>query len=158
MKLTRRDFSLMAAAAAALSRVPGALAQNSEHTKDPLFINLDQVKWELDDPKNPDSGGIAILRVDPVTQATQLLIRNPPGEYVPRHWHSANETNTVIRGNYIFECDGKKMEQGPGSFNYIPARMIHRLWCKSGEPGLDFITVDGKWDINWVNDPDAPKK
>ena len=158
MKLTRRDFSLMAAATA-LSRVPGALAQKPEHTQEPIFINLDQANWELDDPKKgPDSPGIAVLHVDPVTQATQLLIRNAPGEYIPRHWHSANETNTILRGNYIFECDGKKVEQGPGSFNYIPARMVHRAWVKEGEPGLDFITVDGKWDINWVVDPDRPKK
>ena len=157
MKLTRRNFSLIVPAAA-LAQASLARAQKPGHSRDPLFVNLDQVKWELDDPANPNSPGIAILRVDPVTQATQLLIRNAPGEYIPLHWHSANETNTILRGRYIFECEGKKVEQGPGSFNYIPARMIHRAWCKDGEPGLDFITVDGKWDINWVEDPDRPRK
>ena len=86
MKLTRRNFSLIVPAAA-LAQTSLAMAQKPGHSRDPLFVNLDQVKWMLDDPANPNSPAIAILRVDSVTEATQLLIRNAPGEYIPLHWH-----------------------------------------------------------------------
>ena len=42
----------------------------------------------------PDLGDaspeIAILHVDPKTEATQLLIRTPKALHVRQHWHSAN--------------------------------------------------------------------
>jgi hypothetical protein len=43
------------------------------------------------------------------------------------------------------------MEFGPGSFNYMPAKMVHEAWLPAGS--LTFITVDGAWDINWVEGP-----
>ena len=50
----------------------------------------------------PDLGDaspeIAILHVDPNTEATQLLIRTPKALHVRKHWHSANETHTMISG------------------------------------------------------------
>jgi quercetin dioxygenase-like cupin family protein len=67
------------------------------------------------------------------------------------HWHSANETHTVIKGTMVFEHDGQPHELGPGGFNYIPARTRHQAW--SSDDALVFITVDGPWDVNWVNGP-----
>ena len=118
----------------------------------PLFLKLQDVKWER---IIPDLGAmspeIAILRVDPKTQATHLLIRTPKGIHVRKHWHSANETHTMIRGTAVFECDGKKMELGPGGFNFMPAKMVHEAWLPEGS--LTFITVDAGWDVNWVEGP-----
>ena len=98
-----------------------------------------------------DSPQISILRVDPKTQATHLLIRVPEQMHVPLHWHSANETHTVIQGTWVFEHEGQRHELGPGGFNYLPARMPHQAW------GLDhalvFITVDAGWDVKWVSGP-----
>ena len=87
-----------------------------------------------------DSPQAAILRVDPKTQATQLLIRMPKRMHVPVHWHSANETHTVIKGTMVFEHGGQPHELGPGGFNYIPARTPHQAW--SSDDALVFITVD----------------
>ena len=83
-----------------------------------------------------------------------------PQEFVPRHWHSANETITLIRGTFIMEHNdsGNKMELDAGSFAYIPAKMIHQAWTKPDEDALYFITVDGKWDINWVDEPEKATK
>jgi mannose-6-phosphate isomerase-like protein (cupin superfamily) len=67
---------------------------------------------------------------------------------VRKHWHSANETHTIIKGTAAFECDGKRLELGPGSFNYMPSKMVHEAWLPKGS--LTFITVDGAWDVNWV--------
>jgi mannose-6-phosphate isomerase-like protein (cupin superfamily) len=71
----------------------------------------------------PDLGDaspeIAILHVDPKTEATQLLIRTPKALHVRQHWHSANETHTMITGNATFAYEGNRVELGPGGFNYM---------------------------------------
>jgi quercetin dioxygenase-like cupin family protein len=101
-----------------------------------------------------DSPQISILRVDSKTNATQLLIRTPKKMHVPIHWHSANETHTMIQGTAVFDHDGQREQLGPGGFNYIPAKMKHQAWTSEGM--VVFITVDGPWDVNWVGDP--PRK
>ena len=115
----------------------------------PMFMKLQDVKWNKILPDLGEaSPEIAILRVDPRTQATQLLIRTPKGIHVRKHWHTANETHTMIVGTATFACDGKRAEIGPGGFNFMPARMVHEAWLPAGS--LTFITVDGAWDVNWV--------
>jgi len=94
---------------------------------------------------------ISILRVAPATKATHLLIRVPKQMHVPMHWHSANETHTVIRGNWTFEHEGMRDQLGPGGFNYIPSKMPHQAWASND--ALVFITVDSAWDVNWVSGP-----
>ena len=41
-----------------------------------------------------------------------------------------------------------KVELEPGGFNYMPARMEHEARTTPGP--VVFITVDGAWDVNWV--------
>ena len=110
------------------------------------------LQWQPIVPElGADSPQVSVLRVDPKTQATQLLIRIPKQMHVPMHWHSANETHTVIKGTMVFEHEGKRHELGPGGFNYLPARMHHQAWCS--DDALVFITVDSGWDVNWVSGP-----
>ena len=124
----------------------GAGAPQGAHAR------LEDLTWEIMVPELGDaSPRAAILRVDPKTRATQLLIHMPKRMHVPVHWHSANETHTVIKGTMVFEHGGQPHELGPGGFNYIPARTPHQAW--SSDDALVFITVDGGWDVNWVNDP-----
>ncbi len=115
-------------------------------------VDIRNIQWQKIVPElGVDSPEIAILRVDPQTQATHLLIRNPRKMHVPSHWHSANETHTVLAGTMVFECEGKRDVLVPGSFNFIPAKMVHQAWLPDG--GLVFITVDSSWDVNWVTGP-----
>jgi len=115
----------------------------------PLFQTLSQAQWNRMLPDLGDgSPEIAILHVDPNTHATELLIRSPKGLHVRKHWHSANETHTMIIGKATFGCEGNKVELEPGGFNYMPARMVHEAWTTPGS--VVFITVDGPWDVNWV--------
>jgi quercetin dioxygenase-like cupin family protein len=139
-------FTVVAVAApAAQSGAPAKPGQG-------MHAKYEDVKWQTMVPElGAESPQAAILRVDPATQATQLLIRIPKQMHVPMHWHSANETHTVIRGNFTFEHDGMRHQLGPGGFNYIPARKNHQAW--SSDDSLVFITVDGAWDVNWVNGP-----
>jgi quercetin dioxygenase-like cupin family protein len=121
-------------------------------TPQALFRNYEDFTWSKILPDLGESSPeICILGVDPKTQATKLMIRAPKGIHVRKHWHSANETHTVILGTQVFACEGKRIEQGPGSFNYMPARMVHEAWLPAGS--LVFITVDGAWDVNWVEGP-----
>ena len=121
-------------------------------TPQALFRNYQDFKWNRILPDlGENSPEICILVVDPKTQATKLMIRAPKGIHVRKHWHSANETHTVILGVQVFACEGKRVEQGPGSFNYLPAKMVHEAWLPAGS--LVFITVDGAWDVNWVEGP-----
>lgn len=114
--------------------------------------SYEDLPWQAILPElGNDSPHIAILRVDPTTQATQLLIRIPKRIHVPMHWHSANETHTVIKGTWVFEHDGQPHELGPGGFNYLPARTHHQAWAS--DDALVFITVDSAWDVNWVSGP-----
>ena len=138
--------SAFAAAQSAMS------AGESTHANVPLNVKAADAKWG---PIFPDLGKrspkITILRVDPVTHATQLMIQVPRNFHVPAHWHSANETHTVMKGTFIIECDGKRETLPAGSFNYVPATMHHEAWTPKNEGATLFITVDGAWDINWVN-------
>ena len=117
-----------------------------------LFRNFQDFKWDRMLPDlGENSPEICILGVDPKTQATKLMIRGPKGIHVRKHWHSANETHTVVLGTFVFACEGKRIEQGPGSFNFMPAKMVHEAWMSAGS--MVFITVDGAWDVNWVEGP-----
>jgi quercetin dioxygenase-like cupin family protein len=121
-----------------------AFAQDapSDHTM--LEKNM---RWE------PLDGGfeISILYTNPATQATYLIIRGPANAHVPRHWHTSNETITVLKGTFVVGHDGSedKVALTPGSFSFMPARMVHEAWTKD-EGATYFITVDGKWDVNFV--------
>ena len=120
-----------------------------------VSARYEDLQWQPIVPElGADSPQIAILRVDPKTHATQLLIRMPKQMHVPMHWHSANETHTVIKGSWVFEHDGQRHELEPGGFNYLPARTHHQAW--SSDDALVFITVDSAWDTNWVNGPPTP--
>ena len=149
----------------ALAAISLATPQAAKNTKEsssmpaPHYFSakFEGLKWEKMFPEfGADSPEICILRVDPRTQATQLFIRNPKKMHVPRHWHTANETHTILNGTFVFECEGKREELGPGSFNYIASKMIHQAWLPDN--GLVFITVDSGWDVNWVDGPPQPPK
>src|SRR3954464_6893650 len=71
----------------------------------PVFVKYEDAKWQPIVPQlGPDGPDIAILHTDAKTGATQLLIRANAAMHVPKHFHSSNETHTVITGPQAFEC------------------------------------------------------
>ena len=119
-----------------------------------LNVKSGDMKWQRIFPElGARSAEITILRVDPTTKATQLMIRVPKNFHVPQHWHTANETHTIMKGTFIIDSEGKRESLEAGSFNFVPCKMVHEAWTKPNEGALLFITVDGAWDINWVNGP-----
>jgi quercetin dioxygenase-like cupin family protein len=158
MKMLAVAILTIAAATPTMAQTGGA---SPSHPADhQLNLKFQDVEWKKIIPElGAGSPEISILRVDPKSQATQLMIRVPKNFHVPRHWHSANETHTVISGTFIVEHgDGKREELGPGSFNYVPSKTIHQAWTKSDEGSLLFITVDAAWHVNWVDAPPMAKK
>jgi quercetin dioxygenase-like cupin family protein len=141
---------LPAAANAQHHQPPSGQAAAGPHGS--VSTSYDNLRWEVMVPElGADSPRISILRVDPDTRATQLMIHMPKQMHVPMHWHSANETHTVVRGTMVFEHEGQQHELGPGGFNYLPARTLHQAW--SSDDALVFITVDSAWDVNFVQGP-----
>ena len=144
--------ALATAACGARARTQPGGAPPAPAAQQPVFLDYENVAWNKIIPElGAKSPEIAILHIDPTTQATQLLIRTPAPIHVRKHWHTANETHTLLRGTAILACEGKRAELGPGGFNFMPARMVHEAWLPAG--CLTFITVDRAWDINWVEGP-----
>lgn len=140
---------LVTLALPAQSSTPQHVAAANHGRVSALHARYGDLQWQPIVPElGADSPQVSVLRVDPKTQATQLLIRIPKQMHVPMHWHSANETHTVT---FVFEHEGRRHELGPGGFNYVPARMHHQAW--SSDDALVFITVDSAWDNNWVSGP-----
>ena len=153
--LTRTITRFAPLVACAMGMIPLSAQVPATHA---LNLAFKDIQWQKIVPELGDrSSEIAILRVDPKTHATQLMIRVPKNTHVPKHWHSANETHTIVSGTFIVECEGQRAELGVGSFNYIPLKVPHEAWTKPDEGALLFITVDGAWDINWVNGPPKPE-
>src|SRR6266487_5259556 len=89
-------------------------AQESDGTvaaaNSPEFKNLSDLKWDKILPDlRADSPEISILHIDPKTHATSLLIRTPKAIHVRKHWHTANESHTMIKGTGVLSCDGKRV-------------------------------------------------
>ena len=101
------------------------------------------------------SGDIAIVNQNPNTGATQLFIRTPAQIHTRLHWHSANETHTVIAGEWTFRnisVPGSPCQTlGVGGFNFIPGGQRHEAWSTPG--AVVFVTTDGPFDISWVDHP-----
>src|SRR5260221_11375797 len=112
-----------------------------------VYLNTKDLKWDRLVPElGAGSPEITILHKDPKSGATQLMIRSPANYHAPRHWHTANETHTVIYGTWIMKHDGgqKEKELGPGGCNYMPRKMVHDA-SVGPERKLLFITVDCTW-------------
>ena len=151
---TRFSFSiLLALAVLTLSHLGAQTTEPTSTTSDgPIFQNVSEMKWDKIIPDLGESSPeICFLRVDPNTHATSLLIRTSKAIHVRKHWHTANESHTMISGKAVLACEGKRAELSPGGFNFMPARMVHEAWLPANS--LTFITVDGPWDVNWVEGP-----
>jgi hypothetical protein len=152
---TRFHLAILAAFSFLLSSraaEPIPIASPDAAVNAPELKNFSDLKWDKILPDlGADSPEISNLHVDPKTHATSLLIRTPKAIHVRKPSHTANESHTMIKDTATLACDGKRAEIGPGGFNFMPAKMVHEAWLPANS--LTFITVDGAWDINWVEGP-----
>ena len=102
---TRFPFSiLLAVALLVLTNIRAQTTEPTAATSDgPIFKNVSDLKWDKIIPDlGENSPEICFLRVDPKTHASSLLIRASKAIHVRKHWHTANESHTMITGNANF--------------------------------------------------------
>src|SRR5258706_15566818 len=64
-----------------------------------VYLKTKDLKWDRLVPEfGAGSPEITILHKDPKTGATHLMILSPAKYNAPRHWHTANQTHTLIYG------------------------------------------------------------
>jgi len=84
-------------------------------------LDLANTKWTALSPKDT-AVRFAILRVDSVSGATQMLYRLPPNTASPCHWHTASQGTLVLRGSLTLRRaglhDGATL--GVGGYSYMP--------------------------------------
>lgn len=156
-----RSLVLMLARVTAVllaSLVGASYATAQEDVRNPRPERLTSVmlvpeglKWEPEHAA-PDQSQIAIFHVDQKTGATELYFRLPPHFHAVRHWHSANETNVVVRGTFIIQHDGgERMTMIAGNSSVMPRRMVHQAWSE-GEETIVYVSLDGPWDYHAAKD------
>jgi quercetin dioxygenase-like cupin family protein len=144
-------FGLAFAHSAGLRQTP------ADSSNQPIFLRFQDVQWKkAATPRGDCTFEVAVIRVDPQTHATQMLIRRPANCHVPRHSHTASEAITVISGTFILECNGKREALTAGSFAYVPSQTVHEAWTKPDEGSLSFVSMDGPMDAHWVDASVAP--
>src|SRR5437868_876604 len=106
---------LLALAFLALANIGAQTIEPTSAASDgPIFKNLAELKWDKIIPDLGESSPeICFLRVDPKTHATSLLIRTSKAIHVRKHWHTANESHTMITGKAVLACEGKRQVE-PG--------------------------------------------
>lgn len=123
-------------------------SQGTAAENEPTLNNLTDMEWTPMVPQmGKNSPVIAIVHEHPQIHSRQFLIRMPANFHVPAHFHSANETHTVIEGAFIMEVNNKKVVLKQGGFNYTPARMVHEAWTPPDQGALIFVTIDGPYDL-----------
>jgi quercetin dioxygenase-like cupin family protein len=158
LRLSIVAAAILAAAAITFAQTAGGPPPSCpDPSKCPVSVRAEDIKWEKAVPNlGADGPDLAVVHVNPKTQATQILIRATKQAVVPWHWHTANEANTVLKGTFTLECEGKRIELGAGSFIYTPARLIHRATFSEG--CMIAISGDGPFDLNWAGAPPTAKK
>lgn len=131
---------------------PKHAAYSTEHA---IYLKYPDFKWEKLNPELGElSAEISILHVNPKSGATQFLLRLPKNYHVPKHWHTANETHYSVYGHFLMrDHDGQVADLSPGSFNYMPSKMNHEGWTNPKEGTLLYVTLDGPFDIHYIDGP-----
>ena len=105
---------------------------------------------------------MAVLQGDPSKAGTFTIRLKAPANYkVPAHWHSTDESVTVISGT-LYMGNGDKLDTAKaqavkaGGFMHVPAKAHHYAFAKV--PTVIQVTAEGPFDINWIDPKDEPAK
>src|SRR5215467_5720733 len=101
------------------------------------FVNSKDIKWGAAPPSIPKGAKIAVLQGDPGKPGPFVMrLMVPPGYKIAPHWHTQDESLTVISGTLYFGA-GDKVETSkahtvtPGSFHFLSGKDHHYLVAKS---------------------------
>jgi hypothetical protein len=127
-----------------------------------ILIKPDALKWGPPPPGLPAGAQLAVLVGDP-GKAEMFVFRAkmPDGYTVKPHWHSIDESVTVLQGTMLLgsgdTLDASKAEAMPaGSFMQMP-KMMHHYAIAKGETIIQIHGM-GPFDITYINPADDPRK
>ena len=158
MTITRRTAVQLASLALTLTFAVAPTFAQSTH----ILVPADKVQWGPAPPALPAGAQISVLEGNPSEKgAVTLRLRFPANYNVPPHWHSMTERVTVLSGG-LHVGMGDKLDRhasqmlAPGGFVSLPANMHHFAWTDN--PTVVQITLEGPFDIFYVNPADDPQK
>jgi quercetin dioxygenase-like cupin family protein len=151
-------MSLIAVILASLAS--SAIAQEASESQ--VFINPKDIKWGAAPPSMPKGARIAALQGDPSKPGPFVIrLMVPTGYKIPPHWHTQDESLTVISGTFYFGT-GDKVETGTthtltaGGFHFLSGKGHHYLVAKS--QAVIQVNGNGPFDMTYVDPDDDPQK
>jgi len=115
-----------------------------------ILKNQADLKWEKMLPElGEDSPVFSILRTDPKTKATTLMIHFPKAIYIPKHTHEKSETHIILGGSHLFEHAGKRLEVKEQGYLYMPGKFVHEAWVPAGSKAV--IVLEDGWKVDWLD-------
>src|SRR5215467_4101971 len=89
------------------------------------FVNSKDIKWGAAPPAIPKGAQIAVLQGDPFKSGPFVMrLKVPAGYQIPPHWHTQDESLTVISGSFYFgKGDKAETSNAPtitaGAFHFL---------------------------------------
>ncbi len=120
-------------------------------------MNNEQMKVQTADsaaygqlPVLPSCSSFNLLRGDPNSGPSVLLVKASSGCVVPWHWHTAREELMLADGTGSVEMKGEAAHAlSKGTYVLLPGKNQHQFTCKT--QCLFFIDVADKFDIHYID-------
>jgi quercetin dioxygenase-like cupin family protein len=110
--------------------------------------NVGDMKWELMlRDLGKDSPRFTILRADPRTDATTLMIEFPTAIHIPKHTHAKSETHFLLKGSHTFGYGEELFTVNEGGYFYMAGGMVHEAWVPAGARAI--IILEDGWKVDW---------
>jgi hypothetical protein len=126
------------------------------------FIAPREIQWVDAPPALPRGAKLAVLQGDPAKPGFFVLrLSMPAGYKIGPHWHSQDESLTVISGTFYIGM-GEQFDPSrgrglaAGGFHYLPAKTRHFAFAK--KPTVVQVSGNGPFDITYLNPADDPRK
>ncbi len=158
MSITRRPTVYLATFALGLTMLVTPAVAQSTH----VLVPANKVHWGPAPPRLPAGAQVSVLEGNPAEKGAVTLRLKFPADYkIPPHWHSMAERVTVLSGALHVGMGDTLDRQAsqtlePGGFVSLPAKMHHFAWTAT--PTVVQITLEGPFDIFYVNPADDPQK
>ena len=127
-----------------------------------VSINPKDIKWGAAPPSMPKGAKIAVLQGDPSKPGPFVIrLMVPTGYKIPPHWHTQDESLTVISGTFYFGTSDKVETSmahtlTAGGFQFLSGKDHHYLVAKS--QAVIQVNGNGPFDITYVSPDDDPQK
>jgi hypothetical protein len=126
------------------------------------FVNTKDIKWGPAPAAIPKGAQVAVLQGNPFQSGPFVMrLKVPAGYKIPPHWHSQDESLTVISGSLYFgKGDKAETSNAPtitaGAFHYLTGKDHHYLVAKT--PSVIQINGNGPFDVTYINAEEDPTK